>query len=362
MTRLRFTIDRDVRRAETPPARFYLDAGLHALVRERVFARSWQLLADERDVPSPRGALPATLLAGCLDEPVVATRVGDDLRLLSNVCTHRAMCVVERAGAARDLRCRYHGRRFGLDGGFLAAPGFEGAEGFPRPADDLAALPLARRGPWLFAALEPETSFDAWWAPIAERCAHLPWERLERDRSRDRDFTLDAHWALYVENYLEGLHIPFIHPGLTRTLDLSGYAYELFDAGVLQLGEAGADGPAFEPPPAGHPDAGRRVAAWYFWLFPNLMVNVYPWGVSVNVVEPHGPTRTQVRFRAYVWDRAQLDTGAGGDLVAVELEDEQAAESVQRGLASRCYGRGRYSPLHERGTHHFHRLLVERLG
>ncbi|TMH07471.1 MAG: hypothetical protein E6H79_04690, partial [Betaproteobacteria bacterium] len=35
------------------------------------------------------------------------------------------------------------------------------------------------------------------------------------------------NWALYVENYLEGLHIPFVHPGLTKTLDLGNYRYEL---------------------------------------------------------------------------------------------------------------------------------------
>ncbi|QDU66451.1 aromatic ring-hydroxylating oxygenase subunit alpha [Engelhardtia mirabilis] len=358
MSRLGFEIDPEVSRAQTPPARFYRDAELHALVVERVFGRSWQMLADTLDVPDPRGVLPVTLLPGSLDEPLVVTRDDGQLRALSNVCTHRALCVAERASAARDLRCRYHGRRFGLDGRFLAAPGFEGAQDFPRPEDDLRGLQLERRGPWLFTSLDPSGPFDGWWGPIARRNAHLPWERLTRDRSRDRDFVLDAHWALYVENYLEGLHIPFIHPGLTQTLELGRYDYELFDSGVLQLGEAGQGDVAFESPPEGHPDAGRSVAAWYWWLFPNLMVNVYPWGVSTNVIEPLGPARTQVRFRSYVWDPSKLDTGAGGDLVSVELEDEQAAESVQRGLASRLYGRGRYAPAHERGTHRFHRLVA----
>ena len=36
------------------------------------------------------------------------------------------------------------------------------------------------------------------------------------------------------------------------------------------------------------PDYGKRVAAFYFWLFPNLMLNFYPWGLSMNVVNPLG--------------------------------------------------------------------------
>ncbi|MEO0652546.1 MAG: SRPBCC family protein, partial [Planctomycetota bacterium] len=295
------------------------------------------------------------------------TRAGDGLTCLSNVCTHRAMCVVERPSAARGLLCRYHGRRFGLDGAFASAPGFEGALDFPRAADSLARYPLERRGPFLFAALDPDVPFEDWWAPVAARCGHLPWEALERDRSRDRAFRFDAHWALYVENYLEGLHIPYIHPGLVKTLDWQHYRYELFGHSNLQLGVA-ADGdlafdsPPFDVLPDGHPDRGQRVAAWYWWLFPNLMLNVYPWGISVNVVEPLGPARTEVRFQAYVWDRSKLDAGAGGDLVGVEYEDEAAVVSVQRGLASRAYTRGRYAPEHEVATHQFHRLLAARLG
>ncbi len=354
----------DVRGARTPPAEFYTSGAVYAELLERVFARSWQWVGDDRLLAEDPSQEPFTLLPGSLDEPLVLTRDGDLRRCLSNVCTHRALVVCEAPGRARGLRCRYHGRRFGLDGRFVSAPGFEGALDFPAAADDLRSIPLESAAPLWFASLAPAVDFDAWWGPVAERLAFLDLRAARHDPARDRDFAFDAHWALYVENYLEGLHIPYIHPALNKTLEFETYEQILLPHGSLQIAEASDGEPAFDDLPREHPDARdahgreRRVAAFYFWLFPNCMLNVYPWGLSLNLVLPQDVARTRVRFQSYVLAPERLDRGAGGDLVAVEFEDEAAVESVQRGLRSRLYTRGRYAPAHEQGTHHFHGLLA----
>jgi len=92
------------------------------------------------------------------------------------------------------------------------------------------------------------------------------------------------------------------------------------------------------------------------------MLNFYPWGLSLNLVQPLGIARTRISFRAYVWDAGKLDGGAGSGLDQVEMEDEAAVEAVQRGVRSRWYRSGRYSPSREQGVHHFHRLLAEFMG
>jgi choline monooxygenase len=91
------------------------------------------------------------------------------------------------------------------------------------------------------------------------------------------------------------------------------------------------------------------------------MFNVYPWGISVNVVVPLAVDRTRVTFLPFVWDESKREQGAGGGLDRVEREDEAIVEAVQRGVRSRLYDRGRYSPARETGVHHFHRLLAEHL-
>jgi choline monooxygenase len=101
------------------------------------------------------------------------------------------------------------------------------------------------------------------------------------------------------------------------------------------------------------------VGAFYFWLFPNIMFNFYPWGLSLNVVTPLSAGRTKVAFHSYVWNSALRESGVGAGLHRVEMEDEEVVESVQRGVRSRLYDRGRYSERREVGTHHFHELLAD---
>jgi choline monooxygenase len=359
-----FSIHPDVAQAATLDKRFYLDEGLWRLAQERVFARSWQWLGDLRDVAAPLALSPRDLLPGSLDEPLLLARdAAGTLRCLSNVCTHRAKVLVEAPGRAepQGLRCGYHGRRFDLAGRAWFMPGFEGVAGFPCQADHLRAVPFT---PWRghgFAAIEPAAPLAEVFAEIDARLPWLDVERWQPDPQRARSFEFDAHWALYVENYLEGLHIPFLHPGLTQALELDGYRYEQGRWCNLQLAQARPGEPAFEPPP-GSPEHGQRIAAYYWWVFPNLMLNFYPWGLSLNQVLPLGPARTRVIFASYVADPSLLHQGAGGALDPVEMEDEAAVLSVQRGIRSRFYTHGRYSPQHERGVHQFHSLLTQAMG
>jgi choline monooxygenase len=357
----RWHVHPEVARAETLDKAFYLDPAVQATQREQLFARSWQWLDDLADAAEPGALVPRELLAGCLDEPLLLARDGQGaLRCLSNVCTHRGNLLVhEPKQGAKQIRCGYHSRRFELDGRMIFMPEFQQALDFPRPCDHLPQLPLHDWGGQAFVALgEPLASFDEVFGPLRERLAWLPLQDFQPDPSASRDYEFDAHWALYVENYLEGLHIPFVHPGLTQTLDLAQYRYELLPWANLQLAVARDDELAFELPPES-PDHGQRIAAYYYWVFPNLMLNFYPWGLSVNQVVPIGDHRTRVRFRSYVWKPELQGGGAGGALDQVEMEDEAVVMTVQRGLRSRLYQRGRYSPTREQGVHHFHQLIAK---
>lgn len=361
MADLRFQIDPDIRRAHTPPARFYVDPAYYDLCKQRIFAPSWQLTADAAAVRVPHAVHPFTLLEGCLDEPLLLTRDADDqLHCISNVCTHRGNLVCESPGIERSLRCRYHGRRFRLDGRFESMPEFDGVANFPSPADDLRNIAVDTWGPLIFASLRPAQPLTDWLRPLRERLAWLPIEDFRFDAARSRDYLVRCNWALYCENYLEGFHIPYVHAGLNDALDYGSYRTELFDRCSLQLGVARGAETCFDLP-SGSGDAGQRIAAYYWWLFPNLMLNFYPWGLSINVVRPLGVDRTRVSFLTYVHRSELLDQGAGAGLDRVEREDEAIVEAVQRGLRGSIYDRGRYSPTRETGTHHFHRLLAASL-
>jgi choline monooxygenase len=339
-------IDADIARARTLPAAFYRDAVLFERVRERVFARSWQMVDGAERATARGSVLPFTLLEGCVDEPLLLTRDAEGtLRALSNVCTHRGNLVCAAEGTLQGLRCGYHGRRFALDGRCLGMPEFDGVADFPSPSDDLPRVRLGELKPLLFAALDPAFSFDELVAPVRSRMG----TGLAPDPGGSRVYEIAANWALYCDNYLEGFHVPFVHGGLAEEIEYGSYRTELSAWGTVQVAEATAGGDAFD---------GTRIAAWYFFLFPNTMLNFYPWGLSINVVVPLAVDRTRILYRSWVADPSRRAKGAGRALDRVELEDEAIVQQVQKGVRSRLYDRGRYSPSRETGVHHFHRLLV----
>jgi choline monooxygenase len=331
-----FDIDPDIRKARTLASEFYTNEEFFDLSKEKIFARSWQFLGQSGSVES---ISPATLLPGFLDEPLLLAKADGGIHCLSNVCTHRGKILVEEPCKASLIRCGYHGRRFSLDGKFLSMPEFEGVEDFPSESDDLRQVPFAHRAGFMFASLDPIAPLEEFVSDVAELLTDVEPAGLRLTQTRE--YEVNAHWALYCENYLEGFHIPYVHRGLNEIVDYGSYTSETFRYSSLQTGF----------------DDSGNIAARYLFVFPNMMFNFYEWGISVNVVRPLTPRKTSVLFLTYVRDGAEVSGGAGADLHGVELEDEAVVESVQRGIRSRFYRHGRYSPTREQGTHHFHRLI-----
>ena len=89
------------------------------------------------------------------------------------------------------------------------------------------------------------------------------------------------------------------------------------------------------------------------------MFNFYPWGLSLNIVKPIKTNLTKVEFRSYIWKESERDIGAGSVLDKVEMEDEEIVENVQKGVNSRFYKNGKFSPTMEKGVHHFHKLISD---
>lgn len=355
-------VDKDIALASTLPASFYQDARLFELLKEKVFLKSWHWVGDTSIVPLAEHVYPFTLLDGFLNEPILLTRDEDNnISCMSNVCTHRGNILVNHPGRVKKLLCNYHGRRFNLDGSFSSMPGFETTKNFPQPCDDLFRFDVRKLGNHLFIGLEPGFEIDHILDKMNERIGFLPLNEFVLEPNRNKDYLVNCHWALYCDNYLEGFHIPFVHADLNKVLDYNSYGNELFENMTLQIGYSNNAEDTFELP-EGHIDYGKNIAAYYFWIYPNIMFNFYPWGLSVNIVKPLDMERTRVSFITYIYDKKKLDQGAGALLDKVEREDEFVVENVHKGLKSRFYKSGRFSPDKEQGVHYFHQLLAKSLN
>ena len=336
----------DLSIAETLPSAAYFDPETFSREQERIFSRTWQLVG-----PAAAASVPGDYFACDVGrEPLVVARGEDGVRrALSNVCRHRAGPVARGAGRAAALRCGYHGWTYGLDGALRAAPEWDGVRSFDRVA---CRLPEFRLEDWrgmLFVNLDPEAaSLAETLAPIAAESRMQPLERMRPFRTMD--YEIACNWKVYVDNYLEGYHIPIVHPELFRRLDYRAYRVET------------ADGYSRQHAPYREGSASAASEALYYWIFPNVMLNFYPDNLQTNAVIPLSPERTLTRFEWYALDPDR--PGAAGEFERafafadrVQREDIAICEAVQKGLRSRTYDRGRYSVLRENGVHHFHGLL-----
>lgn len=352
---MQMDIHEDIHLARLPPSTFYTGRAWHAYLIEHVWRKSWSFM--ETRPPKKPGFKSTTLLPGAAQEELVWSHAADgQTRLLSNACTHRAAQML--SGESKRLRCPYHGRQFDSQGKVCKAPGFP--SGHPAFQDRLPEARWGSLGPLIFASIHPAISLETLLRPIEDRIGFL-LNRMPNDPVETQRFTRDTSWLVYCDNFLEGLHIPFVHPALSQSVDISTYQVHLLPWGSVQIAQARPGDPAIIPPP-GHPEEGQRIAAWYFWLFPGTMLNVYPWGISVNQVYPLGPEKMSVVFEAWCWDEDLRQKGAGSDLAQVEQEDAEVVLKVAQGHRNTLAVRGRYAPTAERAVHHFHRLIQDQLS
>ena len=352
-------VDKNIAKAKTLPKEFYTDTKYFVDAKEKIFSNCLQFIGDASLLKEPGNCYPFIFLDGYINEPLLLTRDNrNQFHCLSNVCTHRGNILVNQSCKTSNIRCKYHGRLFDLDGKFKSMPEFREVKNFPSPDDDLHQLPLFKWNNWLFTSLNRKLFAKKFLKEMMERVSWMPLEEFVFRPELSKDFHISAHWALYCENYLEGFHIPFVHAELNAVIDYGSYTTKLFRYSSLQLGLAKDDEDGFQLPKSS-PDHGKKIAAYYFWVFPNMMYNFYPWGLSVNIVSPISKDHTKVSFLSYVWKEEKRNSGAGASLDKVEMEDEEVVQNVQKGIRSRFYKHGRYSVTREQGTHHFHRLIAE---
>jgi choline monooxygenase len=350
-------VDSDISRAWSIPAPFYSDAEVFALEKEKLFASTWQVVGHRHQLAKPGDFFTVELLG----EPLLLVRgTQGELRGFYNVCRHRAGPPAEGCGSRKLFRCGYHGWTYGLDGKLLSATEIEGVEGF-RP-EDFALVPV-RTEEWfnlIFVNLDPNSE------PLVKSLGELPnqakrfgFERMSLFERRTYD--MKCNWKTYVDNYLEGYHLPSVHPGLNRELDYNAYTVEPYPRHVRQFSPIRGAQPG-DTTPRRYQEAGEDLTTDYFWIFPNWMLNCYPDNVSLNIVLPLDAERSLAIFEWYLPEK-DLSTPAAKASVEfsdqIQIEDIAICEKVQKNLRSRSYQRGRFSVTQEKGVHAFHRMYAE---
>lgn len=322
------------------PASWYRDLDLYEREREAVWRHDWIMYA-----PAPMLAERAHYVAEEVAGYPVLVVVDPDgsLRGFHNVCPHRAGVIAwPGEGTTGNLVCRYHGWAFGWDGALRSARDFGDDRGLCAGENSLAPIHVERWRSLVFVHLgDDPPPLDEAMAPFAAECEPFAMESFSYVRRMVR--VLACNWKTYVDNYLEGYHVPIIHPSLNRALDMSTYRVEVpHDTYCIHRSDT-TDGS-----PAG--------GAWLF-RYPNLAVNVYADGMNVERIVPVGPATTHVVYDYFATDPDRID--AMVEMSNVVLDEDQAmCEAVQRNLDAGVYDTGRLSPKHEQALGWFQRRVA----
>jgi choline monooxygenase len=352
-----FSVDPEISRSWTLPAHCYRDPATFVAEKERIFFNTWQVVGHRNQVLGVGDYFTIDLLG----EPLLIVRGADGkLRGFYNVCRHRAGPPAEGCGSRKLFRCGYHGWTYGLDGKLISATEVEGVEGF-RP-EDFALAPV-RCEEWfnfVFVNLNPDApSLSASLGELVPQAEKFPFAEMKLFERRTYD--MKCNWKTYVDNYLEGYHLPSVHPGLNRELDYNAYVVEPYARHVRQFSPIRGAQPG-DAVPRRYPEAGDNLTTDYFWIFPNWMLNCYPDNVSLNIVLPLEPERSLAIFEWYLPEHEHGKPAAKASVEfsdQIQIEDVGICEAVQRNLRSRSYSRGRFSVKQEKGVHAFHRMYAE---
>jgi choline monooxygenase len=328
--------------AETLTSSLYRDPSVYEMERRRIFARSWQLVAHDAQLADP-GAWLALTVAGY---PLILVR-GEEgrIRAFHNVCRHRAGPLAPDGNGRCEsaLVCRYHGWRYALDGRLASARDFGAADGFDPRAYGLIGLACECWRGFVFVNVETGAQpLAAAIAPMAERMRDMPLESFRPTRRATHE--IRCNWKTYVENYLEGYHVPVLHPALHAAIDTARYEIELHGEIVFH---------------SAPPRAGAAVSGLWAWMWPCLGVNGYGRGLMMERIWPLDHARTRLNY-LYFFPPDMPDAEQQAAIAASEvttLEDIAITEAVQRNLDAGIYDRGRLSPKHEEAVALFQRLF-----
>ena len=205
----------DLNLAKGLPASIYTDPDFFALEKERLFPNVWVGIGFESDVPNVGDAVPVEVGGSPL---ILCRDNSSQIQVLHNVCRHRATVVLEAAACGlKTFKCPYHGWVYGLDGGLLATPFWDGTASAKRcPVDPASAsLVPVRSAVWnhiVFVNLSGDApGLDSYLAEMDDELGHFDLESMEAVHSES--WVFDANWKLVMENW-EVYHHVWVHQGV----------------------------------------------------------------------------------------------------------------------------------------------------
>jgi choline monooxygenase len=313
----------------------YVDPDVYGIEQRHIFWRSWQLLGPAAVVAEP-GQYVTADIAGA---GVMVLRDDDGvLRAFRNVCSHRgATLLTEASGQCSAVRCPYHQWLFGLDGTVRRTPWFGDDPDFDPAEWSLTPLEVDQWRGLLFVAIEPDEPLLPALGDTVTVLADEPIETFTLYRTHRMVF--DANWKIYTDNFIEGYHIPGIHPSFYAAIQFEQFRTTAMDNLVHMTAP---------------PKEGLFYRGTWLWTWPNFTLSLFEGGMNTSRINPLAPDRTELLYHYYFADQSAAgavtrDRSVEGS-IAVVTEDFEICETTHRNYVHGGYRAGPLSPRHEQGV------------
>ena len=337
----------------TLPSKWYFENSYLEREKTEIFLKEWQLVGSRTQIRNP-GEI---LLAEVADNPIIVICQKDNtLKAFYNVCQHRGGPLAYENCSLSKLQCKYHGWIYELNGDLKNARGFNKTE---LNIEDFGLQPI---------------HVTEWMGQVFVNLSNSPQDLHKhideiRTLTSPIDFSdyvfkfresyqINCNWKVYMDNFLEGFHIPFVHPELNKVIDYKSYKTEIYERFSLQWCPLDS-----ELSPYGKSENSKENKAFYFTIYPNIILNIAPGRLQTNTVEPKNSKACVVHFDYHFDNPEEADIEKDADFSEmVQQEDILICENVQKGLESKGYDKGKFSPLNEQGVFHFQSLVKSSLN
>ena len=307
----------------------------------QIFLKSWLLIGPEAQIANPGDCL----FQSIVDQPIVCVRQEDNsIKTFFNICRHRAGSFENKKSKNNYLVCKYHGWTYSINGQLKSPRGFNKSE---IVSEDLCLKYINTKiwkGLIFINFCDKPTSFGTTFNDVGRVLAPYKLENFVFEKKVS--YRIKSNWKVYLDNFLEGLHIPIVHPKLNDVMNYRSYNTKLYKNFSVQSGKLdGSKSP--------YAQSSNNVA-YYFTIYPNILFNIAPGRFQTNIIEPLDEKECVVHFDYFfdsVCEKEILRDINFSD--EIQKEDILICEGVQKNLSSIGFEKGIISDKYEIGVKHF---------
>ena len=330
------------------------------------FRNTPQVVGMTADLPE-RGSFLTTNDFGV---PVLATRdKNGDFRAFLNVCSHRGVVLEDEArGKRSNFSCPFHAWTYSNTGALVSVPKQEHFGNIDKSCHGLTPLPAVERYGFLWVHPDPAGTIDldSLLGGLAAEFDTWGWGAMQNIGHDTYDMRLN--WKLMMDTFGETYHFTTLHRD-TLAMNFRGnvQCYDTYGRNHRMILCMHAIDELRSQPEANWNISDVTVPV--YWLFPNVQVNVLPFGVALVRAYPHpdDPTNSISRVSFYARPeplaerRDEITTILQGFADIIRDEDYAVASRSQLGAdsglqASVLFGRN------EPALHHYHNTYRAELG